>query len=203
MNRTETFPDRKPEEYVLHVDDPTCGRSLALVVRRLVSRLLSDPQDVVLLCIGTDRCTGDALGPIIGSHLAGLNLRFTHVYGTLEKPVHATNLEETLIRIRSRHDNPLIIAIDACLGRLDSVGNVMIGSGPLKPGAGVNKQLPAVGDVYVTGIVNVGGFMDYFVLQNTRLYLITRLAKVIAEGLASGLSNLTVNIPSESVSALT
>ncbi len=202
MNRSETLPDRKLEEYVLHVDDPTCGRSLALLVRRLISRLLSEQREVVLLCIGTDRCTGDALGPLIGSHLAGLSLRTAHVYGTLEKPVHATNLEETLVRIRDRHRDPLIIAIDACLGRLDSVGNVMIGAGPLKPGAGVNKQLPAVGDVYITGIVNVGGFMDYFVLQNTRLYLITRLAKVIADGLACGLSNLAGNTPVEAVSAL-
>ena len=42
-----------------------------------------------------------------------------------------------------------------------------------KPGAGVNKDLPPVGDLYITGVVNVGGFMDYLVLQNTRLYLIT------------------------------
>lgn len=203
MNRSETLPDRKLEEYVLHVDDPTCGRSLALVVRRLLSRLLPEPRDLVLLCIGTDRCTGDALGPLIGSQLVGLGLRAAHVYGTLEKPVHATNLEETLVGIRHRHQDPLIIAIDACLGRLDSVGNVMIGAGPLKPGAGVNKQLPAVGDVYITGIVNVGGFMDYFVLQNTRLYLITRLAKVISEGLVGGLSNLSANAAVEAVSALT
>lgn len=202
MNRTETLPDRKLEEYVLHVDDPTCGRSLALLLRRLLSRLLSEQRDVVLLCIGTDRCTGDALGPLIGSQLSGLGLRAAHIYGTLEKPVHATNLEETLVRIRDGHRDPLIIAVDACLGRLDSVGNVMIGAGPLKPGAGVNKQLPAVGDVYITGIVNVGGFMDYFVLQNTRLYLITRLAKVIADGLACGLASLTTSAPVEAVSAL-
>lgn len=202
MNRLETLPDRKLEEHVLHVDDPTCVRSLALLVKRLLSQLLSEQRDVILLCIGTDRCTGDALGPLIGSQLSGLGLRTAHVYGTLEKPVHATNLEETLVRIRERHRDPLIVAVDACLGRLDSVGNVMIGAGPLKPGAGVNKQLPAVGDVYITGIVNVGGFMDYFVLQNTRLYLITRLAKVIADGLASGLSIMAGNAPVEAVSAL-
>lgn len=178
----------KPEEYTLHVDDPACETSLALLVRRLASRLASAEQEIVLLCIGTDRCTGDALGPLIGSQLSTSQLPTAHVYGTLEKPVHATNLGETLTQIKGRHHNPMIIAIDACLGRLDSVGNVMVGKGPLKPGAGVNKDLPAVGDMYITGIVNVGGFMDYFVLQNTRLYLITRLAKVIANGLAIGLN---------------
>lgn len=196
MNLTGDNPcNRKPEEYTLNVDDPTCGTSLALLIRRLTSRLSSEQQEVVLLCIGTDRCTGDALGPLIGSQLVGGALPHTHVYGTLEKPVHATNLEETMTTIRVRHHSPLIIAIDACLGRLDSVGNVMIGRGPLKPGAGVNKDLPSVGDIYITGIVNVGGFMDYFVLQNTRLYLITRLAKVIADGLSSGLASVQAAIP--------
>jgi len=33
------------------------------------------------------------------------------------------------------------------------------------------------------GVVNVGGFMEYFVLQNTRLSLVMRMADVIAEGL--------------------
>lgn len=186
---------RKPEEYTLNVDDPTCGAALALLIRRLISRISSVQQEIVLLCIGTDRCTGDALGPLIGSQLAGGSLPQAHVYGTLEKPVHATNLQETISTIRVRHHEPLIIAIDACLGRLDSVGNVMIGRGPLKPGAGVNKDLPSVGDIYITGIVNVGGFMDYFVLQNTRLYLITRLAKVIADGLASGLTSVQAALP--------
>ena len=58
-----------------------------------------------------------------------------------------------------------------------------IGMGSLQPGAGVNKRLPQVGDVYITGIVNVGGFMEYFVLQNTRLSLVTKMAAVICEGL--------------------
>lgn len=166
--------------------------SLAVLVSELAASLLGEGDDLVVLCIGTDRCTGDALGPLIGTRLQDSGLTHVHVYGTLENPVHATNLQETLEKLRARHKQSLIIAIDACLGRIDSVGNIMVGKGPLKPGAGVNKDLPAVGDLFITGIVNVGGFMDYLVLQNTRLYLITRLADVIAEGLAHGLANLTL-----------
>ncbi len=203
MNSIPGRSEKKTEEYVLHVDDPSCDRSLALVVRQLIGRLRFDQQQIVLLCIGTDRCTGDALGPLIGTQLAEQNLPGTHIYGTLEKPVHATNLEETMVRIRAHHGTPLLVAIDACLGRMDSVGNVMVGRGPLKPGAGVNKQLPTVGDMYITGVVNVGGFMDYFVLQNTRLYLITRLAQAIADGLASAIASLPLGAPVEAVSSLT
>jgi putative sporulation protein YyaC len=64
------------------------------------------------------------------------------------------------------------------------VGQISVAPGPLLPGAGVNKQLPAVGRMHITGTVNVGGFMEYFVLQNTRLALVMRMAEVIAEGVA-------------------
>jgi putative sporulation protein YyaC len=198
----EKTAEGKPEEYVVNVDDPACEMSLALLIRRLTARLIPEKENIVLLCIGTDRCTGDALGPLIGSQLMNSLPAPVFVYGTLEKPVHATNLGETLAVIADRHVNPLVIAIDACLGRLDSVGNVMVGRGPLKPGAGVNKELPPVGDMYITGIVNVGGFMDYFVLQNTRLYLITRLAKAIATGLSTGLASVAAALPVRTSSVL-
>jgi len=36
--------------------------------------------------------------------------------------------------------NPYIIAIDASLGRKDHVGLITLGTGPLRPGLGVNKK---------------------------------------------------------------
>ena len=192
MAKEKILFNRKTEEYQLHVDDSNSGKYLAAVIRDLTSRLLTEDDDLIVLCIGTDRCTGDALGPLIGSRLLEDGLPHVHIYGTLEHPVHATNLEETLAKLKERHKQAKIIAIDACLGRIDNIGRIIVGRGPLKPGAGVNKDLPPVGDLYITGVVNVGGFMDYLVLQNTRLYLITRLANVIAEGLAQGLASLAL-----------
>ena len=75
------------------------------------------------------------------------------MYGTLAEPIHAMNLEERLTEIHKLHNDPFIIGIDACLGKVRSVGIVQIGEGPVKPGAGVNKDLPAVGNAHITGIV--------------------------------------------------
>ena len=61
--------------------------------------------------------------------------------------------------------------------------SVQVGEGPVKPGAGVNKDLPSVGDAHITGIVNVSGFMEFMVLQNTRLSLVLKMAKTIANGI--------------------
>jgi putative sporulation protein YyaC len=141
---------------------------------------LAPERPLVIVCVGTDRSTGDSLGPLVGSKLRRYHLSGCHLYGTLDQPVHAMNLADTLQEIESRYRNPFIIAIDACLGQLSSVGCIQVANGPLKPGAGVNKDLPSIGDMHVTGIVNVGGFMEYFVLQNTRLSLVMNMADIIA-----------------------
>jgi len=140
-----------------------------------------------LVCVGTDRSTGDALGPLVGTHLQKINHAGFRLFGTIDQPVHAINLGTTLETIRRECDNPFIVAIDACLGQLSSVGMIQIGNGPVRPGAGVNKELPEVGNIHVTGIVNIGGFMEYFVLQNTRLSLVMTMAEIIAGAIYSAL----------------
>lgn len=145
-------------------------------------------QPIVIVCIGTDRSTGDSLGPLVGTLLsekAGSGSSTFHVYGTLDDPIHAMNLQEKLNEIKKIHTNPFIVGIDACLGKMKSVGIVQIGQGPVKPGAGVNKELPSVGNAHITGIVNVSGFMEFMVLQNTRLNLVLKMAKTIAEGISA------------------
>jgi putative sporulation protein YyaC len=186
---------KRLQDHEVSIDEPACHEELARVLRKLVLDLHQPGQDLVLLCIGTDRCTGDALGPLIGTQLQQRGLEGVHVYGTLAEPVHATNLQEALAKIELEHQNALVIAIDACLGKQENVGKILVGQGPLKPGSGVNKNLPAVGDLYIIGIVNVGGFMDHFVLQNTRLYLINRLAQAIADGLMECLSGYRSCLP--------
>lgn len=169
----------------------TTSNVVGMFASRLAGYLETIPlnRPLIIVCIGTDRSTGDALGPLIGTSLLKYRSPHYHLYGTLEDPVHAMNLEATLLEINQRFDNPFIIGIDACLGQLSSVGCIQIGEGPVRPGAGVNKELPPVGDIHVTGIVNVGGFMEYFVLQNTRLHLVMRMSEVIATGIFNAISN--------------
>ena len=158
---------------------------------------VSSMRDIVIVCIGTDRSTGDALGPLVGTYLHKVNNPHYHIYGTLDQPVHALNLNDTLNDIHRHHYNPYIIAIDACLGQVTSIGYIQVGEGPVKPGAGVNKNLPEVGDMHITGIVNVGGFMEYFVLQNTRLNLVMNLSETIAVSIVDTFSLL--KIPSSTI----
>lgn len=179
-----------PGEQRVHMDADGADVLLGKAIYQFGLTALAGTDGLVLLCIGTDRSIGDALGPLIGSQVSEAAGEAYTVMGTLDDPVHAGNLSEAVARIQRQFERPFVLAVDACLGRVESVGMLTAGRGSLKPGAGVNKSLPAVGDVYVTGVVNVGGFMEYFVLQNTRLSLVVRMSRVAARAIGRGLSML-------------
>ncbi|GAE89748.1 spore protease YyaC [Acetivibrio straminisolvens] len=156
-------------------------------------------KSIVFVCIGTDRSTGDSLGPLVGYKINDISYENVYVHGSLDEPVHAKNLDTVMEGIRKRYDKPLIVAIDACLGKMDHVGFITVGEGSIKPGSGVNKDLAPVGDIYVTGIVNFGGFMDYMILQNTRLSIVMKMADIISMGIRYVLWKLNCNSELSSV----
>jgi len=184
-------PELPPESAAerVHMDHPDAPRILGEAIAEFAQPLAATADALVVLCIGTDRSIGDALGPLIGSALQDCPGP-VKVLGTLDEPVHAGNLACTVEQVQAAYRRPFIIAVDACLGREESVGTLTVGRGTLRPGAGVNKTLPPVGDIFLHGVVNVGGFMEYFVLQNTRLGFVYRMARVAAAGIQVGLQKV-------------
>lgn len=163
------------------VEDPKTPYSLGNLLSSLFPQ--SRETQLIFVGIGSDRSTGDCLGPLIGSKLEERKSPGIVVVGTLGHPVHALNLKEKLEFINNQFKNPFILAVDAALGNKKNVGMIKLGEGPLFPGLAVKKNLPAIGDVHLTGTVNVSGCLEYLVLQNTRLYLVMNLAKVITDGI--------------------
>jgi putative sporulation protein YyaC len=167
-------------KYQAHYTDENVRRTLAKELRQKIQG-----RDLTLLCIGTDRATGDSLGPLIGTKLASrLDVR---ILGTLDDPVHAANLEDVIEDVIANmgedDDNRVILAVDAALDKSARIGMITLSDGPLHPGSAVGKTLREVGDLHIRGVVNVGGVMEYFVLQNTRLSLVMHMAAVIAEAI--------------------
>ncbi len=142
----------------------------------------------VFLCIGTDRATGDCLGPLVGEQLQTIDSRYK-VFGTLSNPVHALNIRDVIEYINSNISNPYVIAIDASLGDSSHIGNITVSDCPIFPGKGVNKKLPAIGDLSITGIVNLSG-QNPSLLQSTRLYTVMQLANCIADALIYSVNHL-------------
>ena len=78
------------------------GASFALgrTLKTLIETHPKATAPMVLLCIGTDRSTGDSLGPLIGYKLSRRKSNFVTIYGTLDNPVHAVNLNDTISLIQ-------------------------------------------------------------------------------------------------------
>ncbi|MFD3155363.1 spore protease YyaC [Haloimpatiens sp. FM7330] len=168
---------------ILDCTEIDCISKLRDVLSIQLLYALNSNKQIVILCIGTDRSTGDSLGPLVGEKLKFLVRDNISIYGNLENPIHAKNLCDTLKDINNKYDYPFIIAIDASLGNIQNVGKIVIEKGPLYPGAAMNKDLPPVGHISVKGIVNISGALEFLVLQNTRLYTVMHLADVISKGI--------------------
>jgi putative sporulation protein YyaC len=132
-------------------------------------------RSVVFVCIGTDRSSGDSLGPLVGTLLQEEG--YPYVIGTLEAPCDASNLSQRLLEIPQQ---TTVIAIDACLGQPLSVGLFQVSNQSMYPGKSVGKVLPAVGDYTIAAIVNADGPKHYAILQTTSLRLVMQMSKEIA-----------------------
>lgn len=141
--------------------------------------LKSDKYMPVFFMVGATSSTGDALGPFIGWFLKRKGFTGEYV-GDLNEPVHATNIKEKVNEIWAKalkqNKFPYIIAVDAAVGR---PGRVTVNRGPLKPGAGMGKDLQQVGSVHIMGGTAIQPFMIWF----TGLEQTVAMAEVIADGL--------------------
>lgn len=154
---------------------------LYMMIREGMRR--EDKKQVLILCIGTDRSTGDSLGPLIGHRLRQQGLRHMCVIGTLNRPVHAMNLKDTLFLLDQYYPEHLVVAVDASVGSQSHVGCITLGKGSLKPGLGVRKDLAEVGDLFITGVVSGGGNQDPQMLQSIRLSTVMRMAECISDSI--------------------
>lgn len=157
------------------------SNNLLLLAQELRDKIIEnnkDEKEVLFFCIGTDRCIGDSLGPIVGTML---KKRGFPVVGTLCAPVHAKNIEEAIDNIDK--DNFFIVGIDTSLAiNYDNVGKIKIRNFPLSPGLGVGKNLPTIGDISIIGCVGpvIKGY-EYQVLSNVRLGFVYVMASKIVD----------------------
>lgn len=140
----------------------------------------------VVVCIGSDLAIGDSLGPITGSMLKfktqGLGV---FLYGTLAAPVTAKEIKYMRTYLKETHEGSQIVAIDAAVGSEGDIGLIKINDTPLMPGAGANKQLGALGDLSIMGVVAEKSVANYGLLNTTRLNLVYTMAEIISDGISS------------------
>lgn len=90
-------------------------------------------SNILFVCIGTDRITGDAFGPLVGYKLKKLfvDAERINIIGDLENPIVANNIVSTLNEIEREYSNPFIIAVDSALSIPSRVGSISVQEGAL------------------------------------------------------------------------
>lgn len=160
----------------IHYENPIAAIKLGEAIKSSID------TPFITICIGTDRCIGDCLGPIIGHKLKENHFPYP-VYGTLKNPIHAVNMLDTIPSIQSNYPNLPILAIDASLGSDKSIGKIYFRKGAVSPGKGVGKALPNVGDYSFIGIVDTYNHVENLNIHQVRLHLIWKIAEVMVESL--------------------
>ena len=146
----------------------------------------------IAICIGSDLVLGDSLGPLVGTLLRKRNVR-SYIYGTLNYPITAKEVEYARTYLKQMHPNSISIAIDAAVGNADDIGLIRVIDKGLKPGLGVDKNLGVVGDISIVGIVATKSLQNHNLFNLTRLNLVFRMAETIANGIEKYIHHITNN----------
>ena len=143
----------------------------------------------IFICIGSDLVLGDSLGPLVGTFLKSKNIG-AYIYGTLNFPITAKEVEYARTYLKQMHPNSMTIAIDAAIGSSDDVGLIRVLNKGLKPGLGVDKNLGIIGDISIIGVVASKSNKNNNLFNLTRLNLVYKMAEIIASGIEKYLLHL-------------
>ena len=112
-------------------------------------------SDIVILCVGTNKLIGDSVGPIVGQKLARLlkNKQNVWIYGNTKRNLNLKNAKQILKQIQITHKQAFVITIDAALGPKEMIENTWIGSGIVKIGEALDKQIQYFSNITIKGIV--------------------------------------------------
>lgn len=111
----------------------------------ILKELRTQSNNIVFVCIGTDKHVWDSLGPMVGSMLDNNDLI---IYGNLNDPVTSINVDYMKSKIEKEHPDSTIVAIDiAVTSKIELDKKVVVKKGGIRPGIGVGiKNLNMIGD---------------------------------------------------------
>ena len=107
---------RREVSYYIREKKRTASTELAHVLKKCIGQIDRPWKEIIILCIGSDRITGDSLGPLIGQQLS------RHRWNT----GYAGSCAESRIRT-CRHQKKTSICADSrsgCLSRLSKTYRV-------------------------------------------------------------------------------
>ncbi|MBO5926245.1 MAG: spore protease YyaC [Clostridia bacterium] len=146
-------------------------------------KLIYNTKYPVIICVGSDLAVGDTLGPLIGSILKDKLQGKAYVYGSLECPITAKEINVIYNTAKLLHPKSKLLVIDAAVGDKNDVGRIKLSDYGIKPGKGIQKDLALIGDVSIIGIISDKNNSKYTIFNETRFSLVKKISDVIVDGI--------------------
>ncbi|WP_413299472.1 spore protease YyaC [Bacillus sp. 1P10SD] len=181
MNYPQTYNEKHP---LLESAIPYNHSLAPLFIRDTIYSLIPEgTQHVLVACIGSNRISGDSLGPFVGTLLNNSYSNHLSVIGNLQNPLDAATLIPELSRFVIPQ-NSFVIAVDSVIGSVDFVHTIIVREGLLQPGAGLDKTLPPMGDCSIMGVTidRESAIEDSLIYTN--LHIVYKMATNIAKGIS-------------------
>lgn len=147
----------------------------------------SNNQEIVFLCIGTNRVIGDSIGPIVGTNLKKKidKNRNIKVMGDLENNICYENIKEYIARLS--FSRSFIVVIDSALSNEENIGKVFVQNKGLKYGESLYKDNSIIGNISIKAVVGKNAynkFKNFKVLRNTSINRVIDLSNIVSNGIA-------------------
>ena len=134
----------------------------------------------VILCIGTSKCVGDSLGPIVGENLyKKINKSNIYIFGNLKNNITYQNVDIVLNRINKIIKNPYLIVVDSALASKEYLGQIIISKNRMIIGSALDKASYNIGNLNIKGVVGENKnscIKNYKELNSVSINLIKRLS---------------------------
>lgn len=172
------------EELNFYMEDKYLYLSIAKALEKYVDEKV---ESVVFLFVGTDGNIGDSLAPLCGT-LLNVNMGNVFVYGDLNEPITAKEVPFMATYVKIAHPTSTVVVVDAAVGNKWDVGRIKVQKTGIKPGLGVNKDLPMIGDLSIIGVVGEKDDFKNGILPQIRLSSIFQMAKNLTKGIEAFLN---------------
>jgi len=165
-------------------------KASTLISQKIQCIFQNNQNNVVFLCVGTDKIIFDSLGCMVGQILKNSNFPF-YIYGDLQKCITGKNVAFAIDYIRTMHPFSVVCVVDAMATTSQSHLDEIIITDEYVSSLSSNIKINA--DIFIYGITTVLN-EKVKIGAGCKLYNIYNLAKVICEAISRSY-NVAKNLP--------
>lgn len=145
-------------------------------------------NNIVFLCIGTNKVTGDCFGPYVGTFLKKSFNEFQNIkiIGDLNNDITYNEIKNLEKIIENECKNSLIIVIDSALSDKENIGKVFVQNRGLKYAEGLRKQNNRIGNISIKAVVGKNAnnsFRNFKTLKGVSIESVQTLSNFVARGI--------------------